>query len=55
MRAPIRSPDGQHGVIIVHAFAHYHEADFVDDPEEIEQLVADGQGWRIVDAVRLSE
>lgn len=54
MNAPIRSPDGQHGVIIVHAFGHYREADFVDDPQEIEELIADGHGWRFVDAVRLT-
>nr|WP_321983365.1 hypothetical protein [uncultured Lichenicoccus sp.] len=53
MSRPIRSPDGQHGVIVVYAFGNYHEADFVDDPQEIEQLVSDGQGWRVVDAVRL--
>jgi hypothetical protein len=54
MTSPICSPDGQHGVIVVHAFGIYCEADFLDDPEVIESLVAKGEGWRLADAVRLS-
>ena len=53
MTTPIRSPDGLHGVIVVHAFGPYREADFLDDPEEIDSLIACGEGWRITDAVRL--
>ncbi len=54
MTNPIRSPDGVHGVIVVHAFGPYREADFLDDPEEIDILIANGEGWRITDAVRLN-
>ncbi len=53
MTGPIRSPDGQHGVIVVHAFGNYREAEFLDDPEVIERLVASGEGWRVTDAIRL--
>ena len=53
MTTPIRSPDGLHGVIVVHPFGRYREADFLDDPEEIDTLIASGEGWRITDAVRL--
>ncbi len=53
MTNPIRSPDGVHGVIVVHAFGRYREADFLDDPEEIDSLIASGEGWRVTDAVRL--
>ncbi len=53
MMTPIRSPDGLHGVIVLHAFGRYREADFLDDPEEIDTLIASGEGWRIIDAVRL--
>ncbi len=54
MTNPIRSPDGQHGVIVVYAFGIYREADFLDDPELIESLIAKGEGWRFTDAVRVS-
>ena len=53
MTNPIRSPNGRHGVIVVHAFGPYREADFLDDPWEIHSLIASGEGWRITDAVRL--
>ena len=53
MSNSIRSPDGQHGVIVMHAFGNYLEADFLDDPEVIDRLVADGDGWRVTDAIRL--
>jgi hypothetical protein len=53
MTNSIRSPGGQHGVIVVHAFGRYREADFLDDPELIDRLVASGEGWRITDAIRL--
>ena len=53
MASPIRSPDGLHGVIVVHAFGIYREADFLDDPELIDRLVARGEGWRFMDAVRI--
>ena len=44
---PIRFPDGLHGVIVVHPFGKYREADFLDDPEVIDALIADGEGWRV--------
>lgn len=50
---PIRFPDGLHGVIVVHAFGKYREADFLDDPDVIDTLIADGEGWRVTDAVWL--
>ncbi len=53
MESPIRSPDGLHGVIVVHPFGPYREADFLDDPREIDSLIASGEGWRVTDAVRL--
>ncbi len=53
MSNPIRSPDGQHGVIVMHAFGSYLEADFLDDPEVIDKLITDGEGWRVTDAIRL--
>ena len=53
MASQIRSPDGLHGVIVVHAFGIYREAEFLDDPELIDRLVAKGEGWRFMDAVRL--
>lgn len=53
MTNSIRSPDGLHGVIVVHAFGGYLEAEFLDDPEVIDTLVANGNGWRITDAIRL--
>ena len=53
MANAIRSPDGLHGVIVMHAFGRFREADFLDDPELIDRLVANGEGWRFMDAVRL--
>lgn len=53
MTRPIRSPDGLHGVIVLYPFGPYREADFLDDPEEIERVVMSGNGWRLADAVRL--
>ena len=53
MANSIRSPDGLHGVIVVHAFGIYMEADFLDDPEVIDRLIANGEGWRVTDAIRL--
>ena len=53
MTNPIRSPDGLHGVIVMHAFDIYLEADFLDDPEVIDRLIASGDGWRVTDAIRL--
>jgi hypothetical protein len=52
---PIRFPDGLHGVIVVHPFGKYREADFLDDPEVIDALIADGEGWRFTDAVWLND
>ena len=54
MATPICSPDGLHGVIVIHPFGAYGEAEFLDDPEIIESLVQSGEGWRIVDAVRVN-
>ena len=53
MASLIRPPNGVHGVIIVHPFGMYREADFIDDPKVIDRLIASGEGWRITDAVRL--
>ncbi len=53
MASSIRSPDGLHGVIVMHAFGKFREAEFLDDWELIDRLVANGDGWRITDAVRL--
>ena len=39
------------GVIVIHPFGRYREAQFLDDPAEIEQLIADGESWRVTDAV----
>ncbi len=55
MTSAIRSPDGQHGVIVLHAFGGYREAEFLDDPEVIERLVANGEGWRVMDAIQLDD
>lgn len=51
-RPPAREP--RHGVIIVHPFGSFHEAQFLDDPVLIERLVADGHSWRFNEAVMLS-
>ena len=48
-----QSPEPRHGVIVIHPFGRYREAQFLDDPAEIEQLIADGESWRIADAVLL--
>lgn len=53
MTDPVRTPDGRHGVIVMHAFGIYREADFLDDPEVIERLIASGEGWRFTDAIWL--
>ena len=53
MTTPIHSPDGLHGVIVVYPFDTYAEAEFLDDPELIDRLIARGEGWRFTDAVRL--
>jgi hypothetical protein len=42
------------GVIVIHPFGPYHEAQFLEDPVEIEQLIADGESWRVTDAVLLA-
>ena len=52
---PIRFPDGLHGVIVVHAFGNYREADFLDDPEVIDALYDSGDGWRVTNAVWLPD
>lgn len=44
----------RHGVIVVYAFGPYQEGQFLDDPVLIEKLVADGQSWRINEAVLLA-
>ncbi len=47
--------DGRHGVIVVHAFGPYREAQFLDDPAVIDALIAEGHGWRVADAVMLED
>ena len=42
------------GVIVMHAFGPYKEGQFLEDPVLIDELVADGQSWRINEAVLLS-
>lgn len=43
------------GVIVIYPFGPFSEAQFLDDPVVIDRLVADGQSWRITDAVLLPE
>lgn len=43
------------GVIVLYPFGPFAEAQFLDDPVIIDRLVADGQSWRITDAVLLPE
>ena len=43
-------PEPRRGVIVIHPFGDYREAQFLDDPAEIEQLIADGESWRVADA-----
>ena len=50
---PNQLPEPRRGVIVVHPFGRYREAQFVEDPAEIEQLIADGESWRVTDAVLL--
>ena len=42
------------GVIVVHAFGQYREAQFLDDPVVIDTLIAAGHSWRMMDAVLLA-
>ena len=42
------------GVIVMHAFGPYKEGQFLEDPVLIDELVADGQSWRINEAVLLA-
>ena len=44
-------PEPRRGVIVIHPFGRYREAQFLEDPAEIEQLIADGESWRVTDAV----
>ncbi len=46
-------PEPRRGVIVIHPFGRYREAQFLEDPAEIEQLIADGESWRVTDAVLL--
>ena len=48
---PAREP--RLGVIVVHPFGPFREAQFLDDPVLIDRLVAEGQSWRFNDAVLL--
>ncbi len=50
---PSQQPEPRHGVIVIHPFGRYCEAQFLEDPGEIEQLIADGESWRVTDAVLL--
>ena len=47
--------DNRRGVIVIHAFGPYREAQFLDDPAVIDSLVAEGHSWRITDAVMLED
>jgi hypothetical protein len=46
-------PEPRHGVIVMHAFGPYQEGQFLEDPVLIDKLVADGESWRINEAVLL--
>ncbi len=54
MLQPPPCRDARRGVIVLHAFGPYREAQFLDDPVVIDRLVADGHSWRIADAVLLA-
>ena len=47
--------DARRGVIVIHAFGPYREAQFLDDPAVIDSLIAAGHSWRIADAVMLAD
>ncbi len=47
--------DARHGVIVIHAFGKYREAQFLEDPVLIDTLIAEGHSWRIADAVLLAK
>lgn len=53
---PICKPghEPRYGVIVVHPFGPFKEAQFLDDPVLIDRLMADGQSWRITEAVMLA-
>lgn len=51
-RKPGREP--RHGVIVVHPFGPFKEAEFLDDPVLIDRLMAEGQSWRVTEAVMLT-
>jgi hypothetical protein len=42
------------GVIVVYPFGIYREAQFLDDPAEIDRLILNGGAWRVVDAVLIT-
>lgn len=44
----------RYGVIVVYPFGQFQEAQFLDDPAVIDRLVAEGQSWRITEAVMLA-
>ncbi|NPD65966.1 hypothetical protein HN018_14225 [Lichenicola cladoniae] len=46
-------PEPRRGVIVMHAFGPYQEGQFLEDPVLIDKLVADGESWRINEAVLL--
>jgi hypothetical protein len=46
-------PHERRGVIVQYPFGPYHEAQFLDDPAEIEALTLSGDAWRVTDAVLL--
>lgn len=48
---PVREP--RRGVIVMHPFGSFKEAEFLEDPVLIDRLIADGQSWRFTDAVML--
>ena len=51
MSSPCQPREPRRGVIVIHPFGRYREAQFVEDPVEIDRLIADGESWRITDAV----
>lgn len=52
MPSSVREP--RRGVIVVYAFGPFREAQFLDDPVLIDKLIADGESWRITDAILLA-
>jgi len=53
--SPTAPHEQRRGVIVIHPFGPYQEAQFLDDPALIESLVGAGESWRLADAVLLPQ